>query len=412
MTRSSSSVSQASLPFAEAGASSTTSPIARCRVGLSLLYVSFGRMGGAATYAVGILRELLARGQHDYFLFTPSRMMDRWKDLLPTEPASFIPCDVHPDSRPRRVLFEQFRLPGEARRRAIDVVYFPHMIAPRWRTPASVVTIYDLLFLSGKATDFSWSKRRYLEWTHRQFRGRDCHVVTISEFCREDIHRRLAIPLDRIGVTPIGIDPVFRQASMPPAAELASLPTHYFLSVAAAYPHKRLDIAIAAFEQIAQPHESLVLAGTRSGTESSLKRLLGRIAASPKQARIHVLPPLPRHALPELYSRAIGLVSASEFEGFGIPAVEAMAVGCPVAASPAEAIVEVLGGNGWLASDFTAEALATVMREIRQVRQREPRKIERARERAFRLYAWENAATALEAALATAASRHGHAHSV
>ena len=369
-------------------------------------------MGGAATYAVGILRELLARGQHDYLLFTPSRLMDRWRELLPKGAASFIPCDIHPDHRARRVLFEQFRLPGEARRRAIDVVYFPHMIAPKWRTPASVVTIYDLLFLSGKATDFSWSKRRYLAWTHGQFRGRDCDVVTISAFCREDIHRRLGIPLDRIGVTPIGIDPVFRQVSVEPAAELANLPAHYFLSVAAAYPHKRLDTVIAAFEQIGEPHESLVLAGTQSGTDGSLRRLRGRIAISPKQGRIHVLPPLPRRALPELYSRATCLVSASEFEGFGIPAVEAMALRCPVAASPAEAIVEVLGGNGWLASDFTAEALAGAMRAVRQGRKNEPRKLECARDRAFQVYAWENGAAALEEALAAAASRRGRERAV
>jgi glycosyltransferase involved in cell wall biosynthesis len=153
------------------------------------------------------------------------------------------------------------------------------------------------------------------------------------------------------------------------------------------------------------PDLHLVIAGTHAGNRSRGPALLAAAQARGVGARVRVLPRLERTDLRELYTRASALVSASEFEGFGIPILEAMAVGCPVACSPAEAVVEVLGGYGWVATDFSAEALERALRTALAVRQVEPTVLRQAMNRARSTYTWAASAAKVEAILAPADSK-------
>jgi len=229
-------------------------------------------------------------------------------------------------------------------------------------------------------------------------------IVTISEFCRRDISVKLGVSASRITVAPPGVDEEFL-ATTPGSLVHPNheLPERYLLSVAGSYQHKRLDVLLEAFAIVSRDDQNLhlVMAGTHVGDQNSLAKLRTQVIASGLSAKVHFLPRLPRNEVPLLFFRASAFASSSSFEGFGIPVLEAMAVGCPVAASPAEAVVEVLGGYGWVAHDWTSVALADVIQIALNARVADPDRLENAKNRASDTYTWGAAAGALEEAFAT-----------
>jgi alpha-1,3-rhamnosyl/mannosyltransferase len=265
--------------------------------------------------------------------------------------------------------------------------------------PRAVVTVYDLLLLS-RRTDFPWYKRLYHRWGYQTLAKRAAHVLTISEFCLRDIVNRLKLPVERVSVVPPGLDPEFLENRSSWGCSL-ELPDRYILSVAGAYPHKRLPTLLDAFGLLCGqiPDLQLVIAGTYAGNRAALREFLTRSQASGLASKVRVMPRLRRADMPQLFASASALVSASEFEGFGIPILEAMAVGCPVAASPAEAVIEVLGGCGWVASDFTAAALAKAVLKALSAKDVASNVLRQATERARSKYTWDASAATVEAIL-------------
>jgi glycosyltransferase involved in cell wall biosynthesis len=224
------------------------------------------------------------------------------------------------------------------------------------------------------------------------------HVVTISDFCRRDIHAKLGIPLDRITVAKCALDEEFRHLLPESVPEVAP---PYLLSVAAAHPHKALPTLVEAFEIIAPDYPALrlALAGTHPAPRRDVARLRARVAASPVAARIQLLPPLDRARIVALFANAATYVSASRFEGFGIPVMEAMSLGCPVAAAPAEAVREVLGDHGTVAADFSARALSEAMRQALTTVAADSGRRDAGAQYVRRTFTWEATAAAIEAAL-------------
>src|SRR5207245_8800 len=158
----------------------------------------------------------------------------------------------------------------------------------------------------------------YHRWSYGRLATRVSQIVTISEFCRRDIVARLGVPPEKVSVAYPGLDPEFTDTSLQDCGPHDDVPEPYLLSVAGAYPHKRLDILLKAFSIVAaeRPKLHLVLAGTHTGRPDAISRLRAAAEATGGASRIRFLPRLSRDQVPRLFARAAALVSSSEFEGF------------------------------------------------------------------------------------------------
>jgi glycosyltransferase involved in cell wall biosynthesis len=313
-------------------------------VGISLLTLVPGEIGGSETYVRELLRGLAAAGAHDYRVLLP-----------PVAPAAAegLPADVASEYRraqsPRERLLAMAAAalrPGPLRARLGDarVVHYPLTIALP-RTPvATVVSLLDVQHLDLPAM-FPRAERafRSVAW-HRSVRGAD-RVIAISEFVRERTVAKLGLPADRIRVVPLGID---HERLRPTGGEREP----FLFYPARRWPHKNHERLFEAFALVRheRPELRLVLTGG------------GNFAGIPDgvEARGHV----PWDEVVGLMQRAAALVFPSLYEGFGLPPLEAMACGCPVACSNAAALPETVGDAARLFDPRDPRAIAAATLEV------------------------------------------------
>src|SRR5690606_16446465 len=117
----------------------------------------------------------------------------------------------------------------------------------------------------------------------------------------------------------------------------------YVVHPAITYPHKNHLVLLEAVSRVPGLHA--VLTGGPAGNEEAVTR---RAAAPDLAGRVHRLGRVPRADLDALLAGAVALAFPSRYEGFGVPVLEAMALGCPVAAADATALPEVVGDAGLL----------------------------------------------------------------
>lgn len=234
-------------------------------------------------------------------------------------------------------LAEQF----EFRRHLVPSTLFwaTSLAHPLWRRGPLVATVYDVAQLAlgrceGMSAPVAWAAKLLLA-SQRQ---RASALLAISDFTRREFVRCVG-PAERgpIHVTPLGVDEAWFNA-MPAARERAELP--YFICVGSVRPHKNIARLLQAFAAVAEqlPHE-LVIAGlgARHGAHTRW-----HAALSPAlQARVRFTGFVEEAALRGLVAGADALIFPSLYEGFGLPALEAMAAGCPVLLSNAGALPEV-----------------------------------------------------------------------
>lgn len=296
------------------------------RIGLNLLYLIPGVVGGTETYARGLLTGLAAVGPgHDYVVFTNEEAAG-W----PLPPGfRRVGCPVVATHRERRYAFEQLRLPAWVRAERLDVLHSLGYVAPLLAPCPSVVTIPDLNTVAF-GSQLSRPKQivlgAFTKWSAR----RADHILTISSFSKDRICEVLGVPRENVTVTLLASSP--REAAGDPAGVSGERP--YLVAFSSTSPNKNIPFLLEAFGKaraLGLEHD-LVLVGHRPASG------FGRVPAG-----VRFTGWLPDDRRDAVVAGADALVFPSLYEGFGLPVLEAMALGVPVLASDRASLPEVGG---------------------------------------------------------------------
>jgi glycosyltransferase involved in cell wall biosynthesis len=245
--------------------------------------------------------------------------------------------------------WHEFLLPDLLRKTRSDLFLAPDGIISLRSAIPSIPVIHDISFYH-RPGDVPLHLSLYYRHFFRRFAAHAARILTVSEFSREDISSYLGIKREFIDVAWNGVSDYFMPAATGEIEEYRRSLTGgspYFLFVGNFSPRKNIPGVINGYNHFrsSTPHShKLVLTGGRLYLNRETEKLL---SASPWSSDIILTGSMAHHDLRLLYSSSSSLVFVPWFEGFGIPAVEAMKCGTPVILSDTTSLPEI-GGNGAL----------------------------------------------------------------
>jgi glycosyltransferase involved in cell wall biosynthesis len=363
-------------------------------VGLNLIFLVPGETGGMEIAARELIPALVeAAPPRTRFTAFVNREATATKDAPWGELVPTVTVPVNARRREQWVFGEQTLLPQMAARRGVELLHSLASTAPCWGSFKRVVTVHDLIYA------------RYPE-AHARLRAlamrllvplavrRSDRVIAISQSTRSDLIELLHAPAVKIDVIPQGLGLSQAGVALPAQAlrERFGLgERRVALSLSAKRPHKNLIALIGALAHIAPERRPvLVLPGYSTAHEADLRthaRALGL------DADVRLLGWLSRDELEGLWRIADAFVYPSLYEGFGLPVLEAMARGVPVACSSASSLPEVAGDAGLLFDPHDEAAMAASLERLLFDRGEAERLRARGLERA-RQFSWERTARA------------------
>lgn len=335
-------------------------------VGLNLLYLVPGEVGGSEIYAHRLV-DALGRARPDvrFTAFAgreaaPSLRRQGWPSNVRVHELPF-----SARNKPLRVAAESTLLPGAAARARVDLLHSLGTTAPLVAGRPSVVTILDLIYEAFPET-FPPAARLGLRALVGPAARRATRVITISEAVKRDVVSRLRVPAAR--VDPVLLGRGMRPAADPtPEAELRRRlhlgDRRVLLCVSAALVHKNLPRLLEALAALGPAHDDavLVVAG-HQGRE--LERLEDLRATLGLDDRVVFTGWIEDADLEGLYAAADVCVYPSLYEGFGLPVLEAMTRGVPLACSNATSLPEVAGDAAVLFDPLDPAAIAAAIASL------------------------------------------------
>ncbi len=314
------------------------------RIGIDCRFA--GTSTGLGRYSRELVTHLLRRQDPaEYVLFVRSET-EEWIWHLPKS------VEVIPVSASHYTLREQILLPSLIRRAKLDLFFALHFNVPFFCTVPAVFTLHDLIlhrFPNNASPLKQTAYRILLSRAVRKAR----HIITVSDFTRQELaHFYGRSILTKTTTVYEGVSSDFTRRSeseQQRIRELYQLHKPFFVYVGNAKQHKNVQMLIDAFASLRRDDRELVL--ICGGKECSTLKL---------SSGVRFIETVDDADLPALYSAALALVTASLYEGFGLPIAEAEQCGCPVIAAARGSIPEIAPKNALLIEP-TVQTFAAAM---------------------------------------------------
>lgn len=355
---------------------------------------------GSGQYTRQLLYQLpRVAPQHEYALVLPHRNSFQIVDIDASTNLQDLTSNLQfPTSYFRKVVFEQDIMPRAARAFKADLLHVPYWAPPLRSSVPIVVTIHDIIPLVLKEYRGGPLVRAYTGLISAAARGAAL-ILTDSMVSRTDITVRLRIPAERVRTIYLAVEPKFTSHADPidyaALRKNYDLPDDYVLYLGGFDARKNIEAALQVYtwaQDALGESYPLVIAGklpdrhdaffhdpriiAKQIEVDSVVRFIGAVAEEDKVA---------------LYQQARAFLYPSLYEGFGLPALEALACGVPVVGSNASSIPEIVGDAGILVDPHDARAMAGALIPVCMEDQLHDELSERALKQAAK-FSWEKCA--------------------
>lgn len=276
-----------------------------------------------------------------------TRLMEALHQL--DTPLEFVECTAIKKNlrTPQRIAWDQVGVPLHAYTKRVDGLFVPAFSAPHYTKPIVMTAhdIYGVLY----PEQFSRLARWYWSKLLPQSMKRATHLLCISEHTKRDVMQHIGIPENRITVTPLAAGRAFRvvhdTAWIETRLREINVTSPFILSVGTREPRKNYARLLEAFAHASRQQVKLVIVGKEGWNTQDMMAKMSRYHL---QGSVQFIDYCTEDQLVALYNACIFFVMPSLYEGFGLPALEAMACGSPVMVSQNSSLPEVVGEAGVL----------------------------------------------------------------
>lgn len=316
---------------------------------------------GIGRYVVNLAREmisLLNKFENLILLHDPSQPSFWQPETLTHPQLKIINTPISPFS-----LKQQWVIPKLLQQLNTTLYHSPYYLMPYRPNKPTLLTVYDFIPLIYPQY-FSVKTRILYRLTVPLALKVAKHITVISQATQQDLHR--FYQFDSKKVTPIllaadaNICPALPQSVITLKKQL-NLPNQYVLYFGSNKPHKNLERLIKAFAQIQPQAMPLVIAGVWDKRYNASKELIKTLNLT---KQVYFLGPMAEKDIHTLYSGATVFVFPSEYEGFGLPILEAMACGTPVACANTSSLTEIAGDAALLFDPTDVDAIANALNTL------------------------------------------------
>jgi len=321
------------------GAPLPRDPELTMRIGIDARLNAY-RQGGIAQYTRQLLTALAAEAPDD--IFVALQHYSQRRPLVVATNVERAPLLTPPHNR-----FEQVSLPLELLPRRLDLLHCPDFIAPRRRPCPAVITVHDLAFLHFPEI-LDADARRYYSQVRAAVHDAEA-VITVSQATRADIAHLLGLQPERIDVVYEAADPRFAPLAVARGEQRVINGCRveaggFLLFVSTVEPRKNLATLLRALRLCLDRRPGaeyrLIVAGGRGWLDEPIYDLVGELRL---REAVHFLGAVSLDDLPWLYSACRLYVNPSLYEGFGLPALEALACGAASLVADTSSLPEVVG---------------------------------------------------------------------
>ena len=322
----------------------------------------FYQMGGISQYVVHLVGALTAVDPtHRYTIFH-SRKDGR--SYVPAAAPNFQRRNLWTPSHHR---LERYALAAELLPHRLDVLHSPDFIPPAAGARRTIITIHDLNFIYYPEFLTAESLRYYAGQIQWAIQKAD-HISADSHATRRDLIEQLGAPPEKVTTIHLAANPVYERPYSPETIQQTlsqyNLPRGFILFVGTLEPRKNLPMLLRAYKLLRQETAvdvPLVLVGGKGWIYDQIFATIDELGL---RDDVRHLSGVFDEPLAHLYHAAGALVTPSHYEGFGLPALEAMHCGCPVIVSNRGSLPEVAGDAGLLLDPDDAPAWAETLARV------------------------------------------------